>query len=160
MSQVQIYSLLGQGSPDPSRDSNAILSFTADAIAQFTLMRTFERQIRNFLRLDLFSLRTRLLQNVVFQVTGLQANTGLGNYFDNTTVFLGKYLGPNIFVEALLSLKYDPAKQSWNGLTLEPEIGFEMRNPLFDIRMNMLLLHPETWFINDITISLIWRWSF
>jgi hypothetical protein len=163
MSQIQIYSLLGTGqtgTPDTSRDTNAILTFTADAIAQFTLMRTFERQIRNFLRLDMFSLRTRVLQNVIFQAAGIQANTGLGNYFDNTTVFLGKYLGPNIFLEALLSLKYDPAKQSWNGLTLEPEIGFEMRNPLFDIRMNMLLLHPETWFINDITISLIWRWSF
>jgi hypothetical protein len=160
LSQLQIYSLLGQGTLDPSRDTNAIIAFTADALAQFTLMRTFERGVRNFLRLDMFSLRTQVLQNVVFRVAGLKANTGVGNYFDNTTVFLGKYLGPNIFIESLLSLRYDPAKQSWSGLTLEPEIGLEMRSPLFDIRLNMLLLHPENWFINDITISLVWRRSF
>jgi hypothetical protein len=163
LSQIQIYSLLGQGqqgTPDSSGDSSVILAFTMDALAQFTVMRTFERQVRNLLGLDMFSLRTSILQNVVFQAAGIRINTGLGNYFDNTTVFFGKYLGPNIFLESMLSLKYDPAKQTWNGLALEPEIGFEMRNPLFDIRMNMLLLHPENWFINDITISLIWRRSF
>jgi hypothetical protein len=163
LSQIQIYSLLGQGqqgSPDPSGDPYAIIAFTADALAQFTVVRTFERVVRNFFRLDMFSLRTNILQNVIFQAAGLRANTGFGNYFDNTTVFFGKYLGPNIFIESMLSLKYDPAKQTWSGITLEPEIGFEMRNPLFDIRMNMLLLHPENWFINDITISLVWRRSF
>jgi hypothetical protein len=133
---------------------------TADALTQFIVVRTLEREVRNFFGLDMFSMRTRVLQNIAYQVTGLQANTGVGNYFDNTTVFIGKYLGPNIFVEALLTLKYDPGKTTWSGLRFEPEIGFEMRNPLFDVRMNMLLLHPENWFINDITFSLIWRRSF
>jgi hypothetical protein len=100
-----------------------------------------------------------VLQNVVFQAMGLKANTGVGNYFDNTTVFLGKYIGADIFIESMLTLKYDPEKQSSNGLTLEPEIGLEMRNPLFDIRLNMLLVRPETFF-SDITLSLIWRRSF
>jgi hypothetical protein len=164
LSQIEIYSLLGQGqSGNPNenvQDASVILALTADALTQFIVVRTLEREVRNLFGLDMFSMRTRVLQNIAFQVTGLQPNTGVGNYFDNTTVFLGKYLGPNIFVESLLTLKYDPGKSTWSGLTLEPEIGIEMRNPLFDIRMNMLLLHPENWFINDITFSLIWRRSF
>ena len=168
LSQIQILSLLGQNQTrdpaDPNRDTNILLAFTADAITQFTVMRTLQREIRNFFGLDMFSIRTRLLQNMVFQATGLQnsglLSTGTGNYFDNTTVFLGKYLGPDIFVESMFSWRYDPAKQDWGGLKLEPEIGLEMRNPLFNVRMNMLLLHPENWFINDITFTLSWRWSF
>ena len=65
-----------------------------------------------------------------------------------------------MFGQALLSLKYDENKQTMGGLSLEPEIGLEMRNPLFDIRFNALLLHPENWFINDVSVSLIWRKSF
>jgi hypothetical protein len=164
LSQIEIYSLLGQSQggniADPGQDASAIIAWTADAIAQFTVVRTLERGVRNFLGLDMFSMRTRVLSNLAFQVTGLQANTGVGNYFDNTTVFLGKYLGSNIFVESLFTLKYDPGKTTLNGLKFEPEIGFELRNPLFDIRMNMLLLHPENMFIDDVTFSLIWRRSF
>jgi hypothetical protein len=164
LSQVEIYSLLGQSQSgsagDPGQDASVIIALTADALTQFTVMRTVEREVRNFLRLDMFSMRTRVLQNLAFQVTGLQPNYGVGNYFDNTTVFFGKYLGSNVFVESLLTLKYDPEKTTWSGLTLEPEIGLEMRNPLFDIRMNMLLLHPENMFIDDITFTLIWRRSF
>ncbi|MCL2832851.1 MAG: translocation/assembly module TamB domain-containing protein [Treponema sp.] len=168
LSQFQILSLMGQnqtGNPATTANgTNVLLAYTADALTQFTVMRTLQREIRNFLGLDMFSVRTRLLQNFLFQATGLQSggifSSGTGNYFDNTTVFLGKYLGPDIFLESMFSWRYDPAKTDMGGLKLEPEIGLEMRNPLFDVKLNMLLLHPENWFINDITFSLAWRWSF
>jgi len=167
LSQLDILSLLGQsqpGSMSEGFDTNVLINYTADAITQFTVMRALQREVRNFLKLDLFSVRTRILQNVVIQAVGLQAGrfpeTGTGNYFDNTTVFLGKYLGNNIFVESMFTLKYDPAQQEWGGLKFEPEIGLEMKNPLFDVRLNMLLLHPKNWFISDFRISLNKRWSF
>jgi hypothetical protein len=130
----------------------------------------------------MFSVRTQFLQNMVFQATGFNTtgSTGttggsgtaasgdeiveiqnrVGNYFDNTTVFLGKYIGSDIFVQSLFSVKYDENKQTLGGMTLEPEIGIEMRNPLFNIQLNMMFLHPENWFINDVSFTLTWRRSF
>ena len=73
---------------------------------------------------------------------------------------MGKYFGTVIFGEAMLSLRYDENQMDWGGIRLEPEIGLEMKNPLFDIKLNMAPLHPENWFIDDISLSLIWRRSF
>ncbi|MCL2472788.1 MAG: hypothetical protein FWF26_03830, partial [Treponema sp.] len=84
----------------------------------------------------------------------------IGNYFDNSTVFIGKYFGSNMFGQAMLSFKYDENQIDYGGLKLEPEIGLDMRSPLFDIQFNMTPLHPENYFVNDVSISLIWRRSF
>jgi len=110
-------------------------------------------------------MRTQVLHNVFLQATtnqplGDDRTYRVGNYFDNSTVFIGKYFGSAMFGQAMLSFKYDENKVTWGGLKLEPEIGLEMRNPLFDIRFNMVPLHPENWFINDVSLSLIWQRSF
>ena len=168
LSQVEIFSILGQnplGGPTDSGNAPLfLLGYTADAITQFTVMRNIQREVRNIFGLDMFSVRSSLFQNMVHRATGLQSEIDLrsnpSSYFDNTTIFVGKYLAPDIFVESLLTWRYDPTRQEWGGMRLEPEIGLEMRNPLFDVRLNMLLLNPENWFISDITLSLLWRWSF
>ena len=168
LTQFEILSLLGHyqsgNLAESERDTNALIALTADALTQFTVMRTLQREIRDYLGLDMFSFRTQAIQNMVFQGIGLQSTLDqdqrVGNYFDNTTIFLGKYLGSDVFFESLFSLRYDPAKQTWGGMNLEPEVGLEFRNPLFDIRMNVLLQHPENWFINDISFSLTRKWFF
>jgi hypothetical protein len=83
-----------------------------------------------------------------------------GNYFDNTTVFIGKYIGSNVFVQSLFSFRYDENKQTWGGIKLEPDLGLEMQSPLFNIGVNLVPRHPESWFIEDISFSLTWRKSF
>jgi len=65
-----------------------------------------------------------------------------------------------VFGQALLSVRYDENRLSMGGVILEPELGIEMRNPLFDVRFNMIPLHPENWFVNDVSFSIIWRRSF
>jgi hypothetical protein len=142
-------------------------SIAIDSLAQFAVINRLQRQVRNFLGLDMLSMRTQLLQNVVMQATSGQftGDAGdrpyrIGNYFDNTTVFIGKYFGAELFGEALLSFRYDENKVDWGGVVLEPELGLEMRNPLFDIRFNMAPLHPENMFIDDISVSLVWRRTF
>jgi hypothetical protein len=60
----------------------------------------------------------------------------------------------------MVSFKYDENKLNWGGVILEPEIGLEMRNPLFDMQFNLIPLHPENWFVNDASFSLVWRRSF
>ena len=167
LSQFEIYSLLGQY-PQGDSDSGQRNVFVAgiDFLSQSFLFRRFQRQVRDLLGLDMFSVRTTIFHNLITQTPGNrpQENTErpvrFGNYFDNSTVFIGKFFGADIFGEALLSFRYDEDKQTMGGLKLEPEISLEMRNPLFDIRFNMALLHPETWFLEDISFSFIWRRSF
>jgi hypothetical protein len=175
LSQTEIFSLLGQ-----NPQGNVLVSTGADILTQFTVMRRLQRQVRDFLNLDMFSVRTQVLQNMVFQAAGFNTNSAadtgasgqadpgeiterqnrVGNYFDNTTVFLGKYIGSDIFVQSLFSFRYDENKQTWSGISLEPEVGIEMRNPLFNIRFNMMFAHPENWFIDDVSFTLTWRRSF
>jgi hypothetical protein len=164
LSQLEIYSLLGQVPQGEGEQRNLATSVAIDSLAQFAVIGRLQRQIRGFLGLDMFSMRTQVLQNVVLQVTGNQPNTvdssyRVGNYFDNSTIFMGKYFGADLFGEAMLSFKYDDKKGTWGGMVLEPEIGLEMSNPLFDIRFNMVPLHPENLFMDDVSFSLIWRRS-
>ena len=170
LSQIEIYSILGHVAPDSSEGLQRNLATGAilDGLAQFYLVSRIQREIRNFLGLDMLSIRTQLFQNFVWQATGTQTSDPalinspyrIGNYFDNTTVFLGRYFGPGLFGEALLSFRYDESRTGFGGIRFEPEIGIEMRNPLFDIRFSLIPLHPESWFIEDISFSLIWRRTF
>jgi hypothetical protein len=176
LSQLEIFSILGQVPGDASGGTgdrgNLLVSTSVDALTQFTVMRRLQRGLRNFLGLDMLSLRTQVLQNVVFQAAGINQNRRreqetvterqmrAGNYFDNTTVFIGKYIGSDVFVQSLFSFRYDENKQTWGGLKLEPDIGLEMQSPLFNIGVNLVPLHPENWFIEDVSFSLTWRRSF
>jgi hypothetical protein len=181
LSQFDIFALLGQNlTGAPSEDGSgggwdAIISASSDLLAQFTVVRRFERYIRDFLRLDMFSIRTQVLQNAVLQATGLRGpvdmSGGVGNYFDNTTVFLGKYLGSNMFAQAMLSLRYDENQTDigalssqglslGGGLLLEPDIGLEIRGDTFGVRWNFVPRHLENMFIDDHSFTLTWRWSF
>lgn len=175
LSQYEIISLLGQNlsSLDPAdggdRFQDALLTASSDVLAQFNVIRVFERNVRDALGLDMFSVRTQVLQNAVLQATGLRSDPvdrigGLGNYFDNTTVFFGKYLGSDLFLQSMLSLRYDEYKsyELFGGLTLEPDIGVEMKTPLFTLRWNFVptVGNSEKLFIDDHSFTLSWKWSF
>jgi hypothetical protein len=184
LSQIEIFSLLGQtitgtGGEDPgSAMGRALLSSTTDVLAQFQVVRRLERGVRDFLSLDMFSIRTQLIQNAIFENTLYRINrnpvdrkAAVGNYFDNTTVFLGKYITPDFFGQAMLSLRYDANRTEAGGLTggglslggglvLEGDFGIEIKGPLFDIRWSFMPLHPENLFVNDMAFTLLWNWSF
>jgi hypothetical protein len=169
LSQMEIFALLGQnltGAPvdDTGSIQRAFVNSTTDLLAQFSVIRQLERTIREFLRLDMFSFRTQALQNAVFQATGLQNPVDrigrVGNYFDNTTVFLGKYVGRDMFVQGMVSMRYDENKTSLGGLTFEPDLGVELESPLFNIRWDFTPTHPENWYMNDNSITLTWTRSF
>ena len=171
LSQMEILGLLGQNiagtqfSEDTNSVQRAFLSSTSDLLAQFVLVRQMEQQIRNFMRLDMFSVRTQAIQNALFMATGIMPssvdrNAGVGNYFDNTTVFGGKYIGQDMFIQGMLSMRYDANKPSFGGLTFAPDIGLELQNPLFSIRWDFVPTHPENWYANDNSITLTWNRTF
>ncbi|MDR0409690.1 MAG: translocation/assembly module TamB domain-containing protein [Spirochaetaceae bacterium] len=185
LSQIEIFTLLGDklsGTPDSENAiQRAFVSSTADILAQFGVVRQFEKNIRDFLHIDMFSLRTQALQNAillnVFRDNAASASPAgeadaaqlqpqsqnqmqLGNYFDNTTVFLGKYIGAGLFLQAMLSLRYDPlGVGGMDGLLIEPDLSMEFKGPLFDIRWDLVPTRRENIWISDNKITLSKKWT-
>jgi hypothetical protein len=177
LSQIAIFELLGQTmmsgvEEDGSSGRMAGLSSLTDLVAQIQGVRQVERRLRNWLYLDMFSLRTQVVQNILFQSSMFQSwvqqsgqeqvetSARPGNLLDNTTVFIGKYLTKDLFFQLMLSLRYDESNRNFGGLTLEPDFGLELQSPLFGMRWSLVPLHPENLFINDMSFSLIWRKNF
>jgi hypothetical protein len=187
LTQLEIYSLLGQNLGGIAGIENAdaaqrfILSSATDILAQlvvnseffnqFISVRQIERQIRNFLGLDMFSVRTKILPNAVSTNVNMQGsdpvdrNSRVGNYFDNTTVSIGKYIGQYMFIQGMLLARYYENIPEYGGLRLEPEVSIEMQNPLFNIRWNFFpgasgYSNPENWGVKDNSITLLWSRAF
>jgi len=168
LSQMEILSLLGQNVPGAQSDENAasiqraFFNSGSEIATNFIMGRQvsqIERQIRNFMRLDMFNVRTQIVQNALYRAfqSPVDRTSGVGNYFDNTTVFGGKYIGQDMFVQGMLSMRYDANKDSF---VIAPDIGIEMQNPLFGIRWDFSPTHPENWYVNDNSITLTWSKSF
>jgi len=173
LSQIDIFALLGQNvlgpgnAPAESRLQDAVLSASSDILAQFNVVRVFEQNIRDTLNLDMFSIRTQVFQNALLQASGIldtpvDRTPSLGNYFDNTTLYLGKYFGPDFFVQSMVSLRYDPERHNSlsGGLVVEPEIGAELRSPLFTINWDFVPKTGDPLFINSQSVTISWKWSF
>jgi hypothetical protein len=179
LSQMEILALMGQSITGSQVDEStgtymrekAFINSTADFFAQSLVGRQFERLIRNFFQLDMFSLRSPAVQNLILRTTGLlqqpvDRNADLGNYFDNTTIFGGKYIGPDMFVQGMLSMRYDANKETWGGITLQQNYGFELQGPVvfnnynFRIRWDFVPEHPENWYANDNAITFTLTKSF
>ena len=193
MTQLEIYSILGQNFTIVQTEDNIdevrhlLLSSTTDIVTQFiagsdalsqlAIGRQFERQIRNFTGLDMFSVRTRFAQNlIVTGVSGLSQSSSqnnvdrnrsqtdpkmlLGNYIDNTSVFIGKYISKDMFFQSMVTLKYDENSNEYGGIKPELDFGIELQSPFFNIRWDFFPYHPENWYVNDSSITLIWRKSF
>ncbi|MDR1148544.1 MAG: translocation/assembly module TamB [Spirochaetaceae bacterium] len=181
LSQIEILTLLGDklsGTPDEDNAiRRAFVSSTADVIAQFGVVRQFERTVRDFLHIDMFSLRTQAIQNAILlnvfrdnnnddvienedtaqtQMRTQPNQVRIGNYFDNTTVFLGKYIGAGLFLQVMFSLRYDPLSTNMGGLVIEPDLSMEFKGPIFDIRWDLMPAYPENIWTNDNWISGNW----
>ena len=64
--------------------------------------------IRISLGLDMFSIRSNIVQNILFDalpITGLMGSLSpIARYLHNTSIFMGKYIGTNFFLQALVHL--------------------------------------------------------
>jgi hypothetical protein len=184
LTQLEIYSLLGHsmylagGNESGDEAARFLISSTTDVLSkvfanselgQITGLRRFERTLRSWLFLDMFSVRTKILQNAA--ASAVTSNTGqakveksnnISNYFDNTTVYAGKYIGQDMFIQSMFRLRYDETYLNMGGLRIEPDIGIELNTPLFNIRWDFLpeSYNPENWGIKDNSITLIWSKSF
>jgi hypothetical protein len=187
MTQLEIYSLLGQNFTIVQTEDNidevrrTLISSTtdifthfligSDAFSQLAIGRQIEKQVRNITGWDMFSVRTRFTQNLI--VAGFSAGlnqssrqnnadrNSIGNFFDNSSVSIGKYIGQDMFFQGMLKLKYDENSMvSIGGMTFEPEIGIEFQTPFFNIRWDYFFPEqPKNFWVNN-SITLMWSKSF
>jgi translocation and assembly module TamB len=206
--EVKVYldadSTLSKFSPrfssDPARSSDTLLAMIgapivnraetqglgmaalvySDIVTQGLILRPFEQKVRQMLNLDMFSVRTQIIQNLVAQkVFGTTVNP-----LDNTSVSLGKYIGNDLFLELLVrlqspqlatgaplasgSLPYEdlrtgatipPGSLTLFGTGLQPdlELSIEWATPLFLLTWSWVPQHPESMFLSDNSLAFSWR---
>lgn len=153
----------------------ALATIATDVIQQLGIIELdpisdFENIVRNTFQLDLFSIRTQVFQNIILEtITNSQLQilslNPIARYLDNTTVFLGKYINNDIFLQAMLHLtandSYGPGLFMTDDLKLDIELSIEWENPLYFLRVSTQPdgLQPFQ-FLENLTIGLSWSFSF
>ena len=150
---------------DRSSGLSNTLRISGDLITRFTIINDLERNLRETLGLDILSLRTQIFQNILLERLNLERDSStdslasLDSYLNNTSLFIGKYLGPNLFLQTLVSLRAaDPIAGSTATQPLEfsAEVGLEMQTPLFLLQWRVFPQDIQTLFLLDNTFSLLW----
>ncbi len=175
-SELEIMTLLGQVVTADSENIGSFMMAGGDYLVQATVMRKIENTLRELCNFDIFSVRTNVLQNTLKQGTTRSDSTAnksdssqitFGNFFDNSTVYIGKYFGSAIYVDAMFHWVYDETlidnSNSINGLVFQPELGFEMASPFVNIRLGVapdLNAVQQNLWVPSTSITLSWKHSF
>lgn len=151
-----------------------------DYLIQNSVFRQIENRLRDLLNFDIFSFRTQFFQQAFKQAffsssdnpneetpeSGEEQTKVLnaGNFFDNTTVYIGKYIGNTIYMDAMFSLIYkqDPEKLDEGKLVLQPELGLELPTPFVNIRWSIApdITSAQNLWVPYTSISLSWKFTF
>lgn len=175
LSTVEIANILGANLytqfSGTQTDLTSALLVTGDIFSQFSVVRSFENQVKDVFNLDLFSLRTQMIQNVILErvlnqeITQAPGEEGtVGRYLDNTTLFLGKYLGNDLFFEALLQIQQEPTTVGdfqQDELNFSMEVGLEWKTPLFLLNFSISpdFVEPLN-SIQNTSLGLSWDYSY
>jgi hypothetical protein len=138
---------------------------TSDVVSQFGILRPFEQAVREVLKLDLFTIRTQLVQNVLIdKIIGEKTIGNVINPLDNTTLSLGKYLGTDLFLEMVVRFQAADMTESGlyaeSGVQTEGEINFEWATPFFLLEWSFAPKHPEDLFLTDNSLGFRWSYSY
>jgi len=161
---MDIMGLIGGNIVDRFEQSSFGLSavmLTSDIVGQFGILSPFERAVRRLLNLDQFSIRTQFLQNILIgKLAGEDISFTSFNPLDNTTLSLGKYLGTDLFVQALVRFQATDAVGSAYNIQTEGELNLEWATPFFLLEWTFAPEHPENLFLSDNSIGLSWKFSY
>ncbi len=169
-SENEIRSLLGQIVLADSDSAGDFLFAASDYALQTTVVRQAENKLRDLLNFDIFSLRTNVLQNTYnysIARNSQKENISIGNFLDNTTVYIGKYLGSSLYVDAMLHLTFEDGyvtnRNAAGKILFQPEFGMELESPFANIRVNMspdinALLKNQ--FVPSASVTLSWKFAY
>ncbi|MBR1912078.1 MAG: translocation/assembly module TamB domain-containing protein, partial [Treponema sp.] len=179
-SEAQIMAMLGQIATGDSSDVSGFFLSGLDYGMHVTVLRKIENSLRDLFNFDIFSIRVNVLQNSIKYGLASNSSSGtedaifrnpIGNYLDNSSVYIGKYFGSSIYADVLLQWSYDEilarnSKFVGSGLVFHPEIGLEFDAPFAKIRWNfapdLTALHngevPSI--VAGTSVTLSWRITF
>ncbi|MCQ2591957.1 MAG: translocation/assembly module TamB [Treponema sp.] len=141
-----------------------ILFSAGDYYLQSNVTREMENKLRESLNFDIFSLRTNIVQNVFTSIS--ENDNYLSNFLNNTTVYIGKYIGSAIYVDAMLNVSREKENgyDSKNGYTIfKPELGLEFELPLantnvrWSISPDIFVFSDKKQFKPNPSLSLSWN---
>ena len=145
------------------------------ALSRFGYIPTGSLGIRESIRetfdLDTVNIHTNILGNMVYEAFTRRDSSRispLASYLDGTSLYLGKYISPTVYFEALFHLSSDSGKlrrheNRWgrnsssgtsflsNDLILETEISLEWTNPMCQVK---IFTAPENFNFYEIIDSL------
>lgn len=167
-SENEILNILGQVAIADSESFREIIATAGEYYIQSTLIRDMENKLRDLMNFDIFSLRTNVIQNAIKMSVSDQIDMSkitIGNFLDNTTVYIGKYLGSSLYVDAMLHLSLEGGNDFSfsNGLLFKPEFGLELELPIANIRWNMApdinaIMRQQ--YVPSTSVSLSWKLTF
>lgn len=169
-SENDIRIMLGQIAVADSNNAATFIVAASDYALQSMIMRQAENKLRDLCNFDIFSIRTNVLQNTInlgFSGDLSKENLSIGNFLDNTTVYIGKYLGSYLYLDAMLHVTLENGNTnditSAGAIAFHPEIGMELESPFANIRVNMApdinaLLNNQ--FVPSTSVTLSWKYTF
>ncbi len=143
-----------------ARTLSTVGGATGDLLAQSNIVRKFEGNVRDALNLDMFSIRSTLVQNILIGATlpeDIDRRVALGDYFDGTTISAGKYLGSDLFFQGIAQIRRDDDSEIGN-VGLFPEFLIELNTPFFRLLYSFAPEwdHRDSLFIGDQSIGVFW----
>lgn len=126
----------------------SLVSASVDILTRLGLVQSaegnsLESAIRNSLTLDTFSLHSNILENLIFDTVAYASSnfsseslSPMARYLNGTTLYLGKYLSPSLYLEGMIHLAANPdqteTKHTFlaDDLDLDIEVSLEWDNPL------------------------------
>jgi hypothetical protein len=131
-----------------------------DLVPELNVISIFERGLQDILGLDLFYIRSQVLQRWLSDLSGLSGanrTATLTDYLQDTAVIAGKYIRDDLFLQVAFRLQEDTALAQPGNLRLQSEIGLEWVTPHFVLNWQFRPENPDTLFVTDQSISLFWR---
>ena len=112
------------------------------------------------------TIEARRLGNLSVSKNLSSENLSIGNFLDNTTVYIGKYLGSFLYVDAMLHVTFADNIKGFSDtgkLMFQPEIGMELESPFANVRVNMApdinaLLKNQ--FVPSTSVTLSWKFTY
>lgn len=129
-----------------------LLALAGGAVSQFGLVGPMEREVRQSLGLDLFSIRTDIVSNLLRTPLGVTRP----DLLDNTTIVVGKYIGDDLFFEGRMRVESDDAPAS---AELQLELSLEWPTPFFRLEWSVLPSLSDPFETNN-ELSMSWRFKY
>ncbi len=170
LSTVEIISLLGGNFMDSISSSGSFdigdaLLTSVDLFTQFAIFQGVENTLKSTLGLDLLSIRSSFLANIVedkfISLSGNSSVTNFAKYLDNTTLFLGKYFTDDIFIQGLFQFDLYNNTGYSEGLNIDSEVKLEWEGPVTNIELSFFPdFYDPVGSLNRTSVGISWRFSY